>query len=74
MASTAASNAPEGESARLLRELEAAEAYEQKLRQVIVSVKNELAAGHHERALSMLNEALNDIDSQTDVVVPHRGG
>jgi hypothetical protein len=71
---TPASGAEESESARLLRELEAAEAYEQKLRQVIVSVKNELAAGHHERALSMLNEALNDIDSQTDVVVPHRDG
>jgi len=64
--------ASESESARLLRELEAAEVYEQKLRQVIVTVKNELAAGHHERALSMLNEALNEIDSQTDVVVPHR--
>jgi len=69
---TPASEALESESARLLRELEAAEVYEQKLRQVIVTVKNELAAGHHERALSMLNEALNEIDSQTDVVVPHR--
>ena len=67
-----ASGAPDGEAARLLRELEAAEAYEQKLRQVIVSVKNELAAGHVARALSMLNEALNEIDSQTDVVVPHK--
>ena len=74
MAPTAVSGAPESESARLLRELEAAEAYEQKLRQVIVNVKNELAAGHHERALSMLNEALNDIDAQTDVVVPHGNG
>ena len=63
---------PDSEAARLLRELEAAEAYEQKLRQVIVSVKNELAAGRTERALSMLNEALNDIDSATDVVVPHK--
>jgi hypothetical protein len=72
MALTPASEALESESARLLRELEAAEVYEQKLRQVIVTVKNELAAGHHERALSMLNEALNEIDSQTDVVVPHR--
>jgi len=71
MALTPASEALESESARLLRELEAAEVYEQKLRQVIVTVKNELAAGHHERALSMLNEALNEIDSQTDVVVPH---
>lgn len=74
MAPTPASGAPDAEAARLLRELEAAEAYEQKLRQVIVSVKNELAAGHTERALSMLNEALNDIDSATDVVVPHKDG
>ena len=63
---------PDSEAARLLRELETAEAYEQKLRQVIVSVKEELAAGHTERALSMLNEALNEIDSATDVVVPHK--
>lgn len=76
MPPTPPSGAPaiETEAARLLRELEAAEAYEQKLRQVIVSVKNELAAGHTERALSMLNEALNDIDSATDVVVPHKDG
>ena len=63
---------PESESARLLRELEAAELYEQQLRQTIVSVRDELAAGRVERALSMLNAALNDIDSATDVVVPHR--
>ncbi len=63
--------APESEAARLLRELEAAEAYEQHLRQVIVDVREALAAGHAERALSMLNEALNDIDAATDVVVPH---
>ena len=63
---------PESESARLLRELEAAELYEQQLRQTIVSVRDELAAGRVERALSMLNAALNDIDSATDVVVPHK--
>lgn len=63
--------APESEAARLLHELEAAEAYEQHLRQVIVDVREALAAGHAERALSMLNEALNDIDAATDVVVPH---
>ena len=74
MPSTAPPTTPDGEAAYLLRELDAAEAYGQKLRQVIVSVKNELAAGHVERALSMLNEALNDIDAQTDVVVPHRDG
>ena len=63
---------PESEVARLLRELEEAEIYTQKLRQTIVSVRDELAAGHVERALSMLNAALNDIDSATDVVVPHK--
>ena len=72
MPPTPASKAPEGEAARLLRELEAAETYEQRLRQVIVSVKEELAAGHTERALSMLSEALNEIDAATDVVVPHK--
>ena len=66
--------APQSEATRLLRELEAAEAYEQRLRQVIVNVREELAAGRTERALSMLNEALNDIDSATDVVVPHKEG
>lgn len=74
MAPTPVPGAADRESARLLRELEAAEAYEQKLRQVIVNVKNELAAGRTERALSMLNEALNDIDAATDVVVPHKDG
>ena len=63
---------PENEVARLLRELQSAELYEQQLRQTIVSVRDELAAGHVERALSMLNAALNDIDSATDVVVPHK--
>ena len=62
----------ESEAARLLRELEAAEAYERHLRQVIVNVREALAAGHTERAQSMLNEALNDIDAATDVVVRHK--
>ncbi len=66
--------ARENEAARLLRELEAAEAYEQRLRQVIVNVRDALAAGQTERAQSMLNEALNDIDSATDVVVPRKDG
>jgi hypothetical protein len=55
---------------RLIGELEQAEAYEQKLRQLIVEVRDQLAAGRIEQALSMLNTALNDIDSATDVVVP----
>jgi hypothetical protein len=64
---------PESEVARLLRELEAAELYEQQLRQTIVGVRDENSLrGHVERALSMLNAALNDIDSATDVVVPHK--
>jgi hypothetical protein len=58
---------------RLVAELEQAEGYEQKLRQLIVEVRDALAAGRIEQALSMLNTALNDIDSATDVVVPpHR--
>ena len=72
MPANPARQATESEVSRLIRELEAAEAYEQKLRQTIVTVRDQLAAGHVERALSMLNEALNYIDSATDVVVPHK--
>ena len=61
---------PMTEIAKLVAELEKAEAYEQKLRQVIVDVRDQLAAGHSSRALSMLNEALNYIDNATDVVAP----
>jgi len=49
------------------------QAYEQRLRQVIIDVRDQLAAGHHAAALSMLNAALNDIDSATDVVTHRRG-
>jgi hypothetical protein len=59
------------ENERLIAELEKAEAYEQKLRQVIVDVRAELLAGRVATALSMLNEALNFIDNATDVVAPH---
>jgi hypothetical protein len=55
----------------LIAELEQAEAYEQRLRQLIVDVRDRLAAGDHAAALSMLNAALNDIDAATDVVTPH---
>ena len=65
-------NDASAESARLLKELEEAELYEQKLRALIVAVRDELAAGRTASALSMLNEALNEIDSATDVVVPRR--
>ena len=58
----------QGEIERLVKELESAEAYEQKLRQIIVDVRDELAAGHIANALSMLNQALSYIDDATDVV------
>jgi predicted nucleic acid-binding Zn-ribbon protein len=56
---------------RLVGELEKAEAYEQRLRQVIIDVRDQLASGRVEVALSMLNQALNFIDDQTDVVAQH---
>jgi hypothetical protein len=59
---------------RLVGELGQAEAYEQRLRQLIVDVRDQLAAGNHAAALSMLNAALSDIDAATDVVTPHRAG
>jgi hypothetical protein len=58
---------------RLVAELEQAEAYEQRLRQLIVDVRDRLASGQHAAALSMLNAALNDIDSATDVVTSRAG-
>ena len=60
------------ELARMVKELEEAELYEQRLRALIVAVREQLGAGQTERALSMLNAALNEIDSATDVVVPAR--
>jgi len=61
------------EVAQLIRELERAEAYEVQLRQRIVDIKDQLSAGNVSRALSMLNETLNFIDSATDVVTNHPG-
>jgi hypothetical protein len=58
--------------ARLVAELEQAELYELRLRGLIVAVRDQLASGKTERALSMLNEAINEIDSATDVVMPAR--
>jgi hypothetical protein len=58
------------EIGRLVAELEAAEAYEQKLRQLILEVRDHLAAGHTGVALSLLNQALTFIDNETDVVAP----
>jgi hypothetical protein len=71
MTSIDVTSAANTEIERLAGELEKAEAYEQRLRQVIVDVRDRLASGHVEAALSMLNEALNYIDDQTDVVAPH---
>jgi hypothetical protein len=70
MASSDPANANADELARLVSELEEAELYEQHLRALIVAVRDQLAAGQNERALSMLNQALNEIDNATDVVVP----
>ena len=58
---------------RLVAELEEAELYEQRLRAIIMAVREALTAGRVEQALSMCNEALNEIDSATDVVVPAAG-
>jgi hypothetical protein len=55
---------------QLVAELEAAEAYEQKLRQMIVDIRDHLAAGRAAVALSMLNQALTFIDNESDVVAP----
>jgi hypothetical protein len=56
------------EVASLVAELEKAEAYEQKLRQLISDARDQLAAGNTAMALSLLNAALSDIDAATDVV------
>lgn len=55
---------------RLAREIDEAELFVQKLHAYIVTIRDELAAGHPGRALSICNEALSDIDSATDVVAP----
>jgi len=71
MTDRAATQDAEAEIARLVAEIESAEAYEQRLRQLIVDVRDALARGNAARALSMLNDALRIIDDQTDVVSPH---
>jgi hypothetical protein len=58
------------EIASLVAELDKAEAYEQKLRQLISDARDQLAAGNTAIALSLLNAALSDIDAATDVVAP----
>ncbi len=59
---------PAQEVAELVAELEQAEAYEQRLRQLIAEARDQLAAGNASVALSLLNAALSDIDSAADVV------
>ena len=62
------------EVTRLSRELEQAELYEIQLRNRIVAIRDELAAGQVSRALSLCNETLNEIDSATDVVTRSSSG
>jgi hypothetical protein len=61
---------PANEVSALVSELEQAEAYEQRLRQLILDARDQLAAGRTAVALSILNEALSDIDAAADVVAP----
>jgi len=68
MPKPSAQRGSEKEIAALVAELEQAEAYEQRLRQLIADARDQLAAGNVSVALSMLNAALNDIDSAADVV------
>jgi len=68
------SDPPASELDALVRELEQAEAYEQRLRQIIAQARDQLAAGHASVALSMLNEALSDIDAAADVVATTDSG
>ena len=63
-------DSPTNELNALVAELEQAEAYEQRLRQIIAEARDHLAAGRASVALSMLNEALSDIDAAADVVAP----
>jgi hypothetical protein len=56
------------ELARLIAEVEQAEAFEQKLRQYIIDAKDQLAAGNTSVALSLLNDAISYFDSAPDVV------
>ena len=55
---------------RLVREIEEAEVFAQRLRTYIVAIRDEVAKGHTGRALSMCNQALTEIDGATDVVAP----
>jgi hypothetical protein len=74
MAADESSQALKEEIARLVAELDKAELYEQRLRKLISETRDQLANGHPAIALSMLNGALSEIDSETDVVVPQEHG
>jgi hypothetical protein len=56
--------------ARLVRELEEGELYAQALRAAIVAIRDAIAAGEIARALSLCHQAINEIDSATDVAAP----
>jgi len=68
MATQKRTSASAKEIGRLVEELEKAEAYEQRLRQFVLDAKDQLASGNTSVALSILNQALNYIDSAADVV------
>ena len=70
MANRPTSRGSQAEIASLVAELEKAEAYEQRLRQLIIDARDHLAAGRTSMALSLLNSALREIDDATDVVAP----
>jgi hypothetical protein len=55
---------------RLTRELVECELHAQRLRDAIVAIRETLAAGHVATALSLCHQALNEIDSATDVAAP----
>jgi len=70
MANRRTSRGSQAEIASLVAELEKAEAYEQRLRQLIIDARDHLAAGRTSMALSLLNSALRELDDATDVVAP----
>ena len=70
MADSERMESEEARSARLVGEIDEAELFVQRLGAYLVAIRDELAAGHTGRALSMCNQALTEIDSATDVVAP----
>jgi hypothetical protein len=59
-----------GEIASRVAGLQKAEAYEQKLRQLISDARDQPATGNTAIALSLANTILSDIDAAPDVVTP----